>query len=923
MRKATLGRWGLMGSVAALGLMSSVGGANAYQTKFGDFEITFDTTVSVGASMRTADRNNEFLNESAGGNIDPRDNVALGANVVSVNTFGLGNNIVPLNYGGLGFVNAVRDTAFPGTGTLTNVDVNGNVTVTRNRNNYDGGINGDDGRLNYDRGDLIGAPVKANHDLLVKYQNFTLFARAVGFWDFVLNDSEAGERSTVTDRALGDVGRNYELLDLYLSGEFNILGSPLNLRVGKQVISWGEGTFIQNGINVFNPVDVSAFRRPGAEIKEGLVPVNAVFGSLGLPFSSSVSGWYALDFEPVEIDPAGTPFSGADVISDGSGIRGNQNRRSYISGSPFAGPRRNCDPVTAGLPVTIRDAIYASNLLSNPLTANGSRLDCTDSAFVNFRTPVPLKESELQRNLLINNGVVTEAGAGVIPRGAEELAEDRGQWGVAFRHYNDDLGVEFGAYAMNYHSRLPFVSMQATAGEVGISVQGRASNVVPTTTSAAGISSALAGRYVGGAGALASGIPFGSLDPRIAGLSTRPIADPQNIINAGSIAATWNTICRASQAAGSAYVTECGGLTTDNAATVTANTNATIGARIAEGDSYRNAIRMNQVLSLLQAGPLFSSTGVAVEIAPGVPAPALIEGAETLALNQGNNLVVTYPDDITLYGLSFNTTLFGWGVQGEVSYRPDAPFQQDTDAMTIAVAGNQCAFLVAASNAASNFEALGTVPGGTCNPASVGNRRFDGLLKRDMVTAQIGTTATFTSSDWMIEAIGADLGILLTEFGMVQVEDVESTWLTDDNGVARVAAPANRPEWVQFQNIGCQGSDLPLGGLLALDAKSSKSCRPTDISAGYVLVARATYNNAFNSGFAVSPTVSFSHDFYGTTPAPYSNYLQDRMSASLGVQAELNNNLRLNFSYVNFFGGHIANKATDQDFTSISAQYSF
>ena len=57
----------------------------------------------------------------------------------------------------------------------------------------------------------------------------------------------------------------------------------------------------------------------------------------------------------------------------------------------------------------------------------------------------------------------------------------------------------------------------------------------------------------------------------------------------------------------------------------------------------------------------------------------------------------------------------------------------------------------------------------------------------------------------------------------------------------------------QYQNIGCQGSDLPLGGLLGLDAKTSEQCRPNDFSAGFVLLFRLDYNNAFDTGFLRQP----------------------------------------------------------------------
>ena len=43
---------------------------------------------------------------------------------------------------------------------------------------------------------------------------------------------------------------------------------PLSIRFGKQVLSWGESLFIQGGNSVINPIDVSAIRAPGAELKK-------------------------------------------------------------------------------------------------------------------------------------------------------------------------------------------------------------------------------------------------------------------------------------------------------------------------------------------------------------------------------------------------------------------------------------------------------------------------------------------------------------------------------------------------------------------------------------------------------------------------------------------------------------------------------
>jgi hypothetical protein len=185
-----------------------------------------------------------------------------------------------------------------------------------------------------------------------------------------------------------------------------------------------------------------------------------------------------------------------------------------------------------------------------------------------------------------------------------------------------------------------------------------------------------------------------------------------------------------------------------------------------------------------------------------------------------------------------------------------------------------------------------------------------------MYTGQIGTTATFTGSDWFVDLLGADLGVLVTEVGFALVPGVESTWI--DNLPA-----AQKANVIQYQNTGCQGTDLPAGGFLALDTKKSSQCRPTDFSAGGILLFRWEYNNAFNSGWVLAPQLVYAYDFMGTTPAPYGNYLEDRQSVGVSLTGTLNNNLRVGASYSNFFGGHVNNKSRDQDFASVTASYTF
>jgi hypothetical protein len=304
--------------------------------------------------------------------------------------------------------------------------------------------------------------------------------------------------------------------------------------------------------------------------------------------------------------------------------------------------------------------------------------------------------------------------------------------------------------------------------------------------------------------------------------------------------------------------------------------------------------------------------------ATGLPAAAAttvqsFDGAEFLLASTDAGVELDYPEDIQIFGFSFNTTVGSWGVQAEATYRPDAPFQVDTDSLTIAALVAGCTFHQIYGAAGASLAAAATPDGSGVKPnCGTQDGTQSGVIRNEMLTAQIGTTAQFTGSDWFIDALGADVGTLVTEVGMIYVPGVESTWIS--NGGTNMA---------QYQNTGCQGTDLPLAGALALDVKSSAQCRPTDFSAGLVALFTIQYNNFLDTGFAVSPRLVYSYDFEGTTAAPYSNYLEDRQAINLAVDGTLNNNLRVGVSYSNFFGGHINNKSSDRDFASVSASYSF
>jgi len=345
----------LPGAIAATFLALACTSASAIEFSKDEWSGSFDTTISYGAIWRAGD-----LDE---------DNIGKGA-------------INPLSF----LLTNAEKRASPGRWS----------------------VNGDDGNRNYpDSGDLVANTIKLTSELDVRYKNYGAFTRFTAFYDF-----ENHNKDFLSDDAISRVGKDIRLLDLYIWGENEIGDRFLNWRLGRQVVSWGESTFIQGGINVINSVDVSKLRVAGAELKEAFEGVNMIYGSIDLTPSLSLEALYMFEFREIIPDPAGAYFSTNDFGSPGG---------SYVM-LGFGSPDQ---------PVINPD-------LYEPV--------CSAAAV----PPVTLTD--------------ISCGAAV-PRLDSEYASDSGQWGLALRYFAEKMnGTEFGFYYLNYHSRLPLSSGWAVSG---------------------------------------------------------------------------------------------------------------------------------------------------------------------------------------------------------------------------------------------------------------------------------------------------------------------------------------------------------------------------------------------------------------------------------------------------------------------------
>lgn len=282
-------------------------------------------------------------------------------------------------------------------------------------------INTNDGNRNFDTG-LVSEVYKITSDLEATYKNYGVFVRGTAFYDTQIMDKRNDyldnnsprqpsqnypNDSSFTRETRHKAGRDAQILDAYLYGNWDIADMPVTGRIGKQVFNWGEGIFYRGGINTTNPVNAAQFRLPGSELKEVLVPVEALSFNIGLTDNLSMETFYQFNWKETAVDPVGTYFSETDLFADGGNTAYSTNAR-------------------------LGDAAFRAGY-AGLSSAHAGGLQGTQ--------------------YLDSNGVFKVASIG-----SDLNAKNDGQFGVAFRYIAEQLNsTEFGAYFVNYHAKEPTI----------------------------------------------------------------------------------------------------------------------------------------------------------------------------------------------------------------------------------------------------------------------------------------------------------------------------------------------------------------------------------------------------------------------------------------------------------------------------------
>ena len=271
----------------------------------------------------------------------------------------------------------------------------------------DGGVgrspNIDDGNLNFSKG-IVSNAFKLVTELSLDHDNYGLFIRGSALYDSEIKDRRP-ERTEISDRGKDLAGAYTRLLDAFVYGRWDLNGHELELRAGRQVVNWGESTFIQGGINnAINHFDVSALRVPGSELREAYLPQEILKASLALSENVTAEAIVLFDWDRTEPEPVGSYFAANDFVPRGG------------------------DQVFLGF-----GAFSDQGVDFTPL--GGSLIE-------DFQA---------------------------VQRGPTIKPDDQGQYGASLRWFlpNFSQGTELGFYFVNYHSKLPLISGR-TGTQAGI-----------------------------------------------------------------------------------------------------------------------------------------------------------------------------------------------------------------------------------------------------------------------------------------------------------------------------------------------------------------------------------------------------------------------------------------------------------------------
>jgi len=199
---------------------------------------------------------------------------------------------------------------------------------------------GDQGDLNYGRGDPFTSYLKGTHELLLKMPDDWKFLGRVSWMrdfastrtnDYVSATNPLGV-GPLTDDAADDLRFKARLLDFWVSKEFTLGEERARVRVGNQVISWGESLFLPGGINQTNAMDIMRLSQPGTQLKEVFLPAPIVSFATGLGHGFNFETYVQSRWNDNYFPPTGSYWSTVNGLGKGDYVYGLPKQKARNGG---------------------------------------------------------------------------------------------------------------------------------------------------------------------------------------------------------------------------------------------------------------------------------------------------------------------------------------------------------------------------------------------------------------------------------------------------------------------------------------------------------------------------------------------------------------------------------------------------------------
>ena len=259
-------------------------------------------------------------------------------------------------------------------------------------------------------------------------------------------------------------------------------------------------------------------------------------------------------------------------------------------------------------------------------------------------------------------------------------------------------------------------------------------------------------------------------------------------------------------------------------------------------------------------------------------------------LSNSVNATRVYPEDIHMYGISFNTAVGGTSISGELAYRPDTPMWIDhPNDLIDGIKSNLPGILGSVQTPALGcFDDLSQAD--SKKQYCLNSGPYKNYEEVKLWTGSL----VFIRNFGPLVGLDGLYGILEPAFELIQGLD------NYDNYVSTASGP-----W----------------GKAFEDENPLASDRLDKFSWGYTAVLSGELNDVM-AGINLNPVITFRHDVHGNSRLT-GNFLEGRKAVTMALNGLYMNTVEAGLAYTTFFGSERTNSLHDRDNVAFNVKYYF